>query len=250
MMNDLSLSANISSTYIWKFADDTTTSESIPPNGGSSLQENLNHISEWSRINSFHIHPEKCKELIIFFKKQPIKFDEMEIEGQVNERVQSAKMLGVTLRDDLLCTDHVNMKVSKRLYLLRQLKRAGIDILDLVHIYCSCIRSTLEHACQLFHSSLPKSLSEEIERIQKRVMRIIFPGISYSSALAASRLLSLYERREFLSNKLFNDIVISSQHKLKSLLPPKSSCYTEHLRTRRTFKLPEIHTNRFRNSFV
>ena len=43
MINDLSLPANISSTYLWKFADDTTTSESIPPNGGCSLQENLNH---------------------------------------------------------------------------------------------------------------------------------------------------------------------------------------------------------------
>ena len=253
MINDLSLSANISSTYLWKFADDTTTSESIPPNGGSSLQENLNHISEWSRINSFQIHPEKCKELIISFKKQPTQFDEMEIEGQIIERVQSGKILGVTLRDDRLWTDHVNIitrKASKRLYLLRQLKRAGIDILDLVNIYYSCIRSTLEYACQVFHSSLPKFLSEEIERIQKRAMRIIFPGISYSSALAESGLLSLHERREFLSNKLFNDIVISSKHKLKSLLPPKSSCYTEHLRTRRTFELPEIHTNRFRNSFI
>ena len=253
MINDLSLSANISSTYLWKFADDTTTSESIPPNGGSSLQENLNHISEWSRINSFQIHPEKCKELIISFKKQPTQFDEMEIEGQIIERVQSAKILGVTLRDDLLWTDHVNIitrKASKRLYLLRQLKRAGIDILDFVNIYCSCIRSTLEYACQVFHSSLPKFLSEEIERIQKRAMRIIFPGIFYSSALAESGLLSLHERREFLSNKLFNDIVISSKHRLKSLLPPKSSCYTEHLRTRRTFGLPEIHTNRFRNSLI
>ena len=102
----------------------------------------------------------------------------------------------------------------------------------------------------LFHSSLRKFLSEEIERIQKRTIQIIFPGISYSSALAESGLLSLYERREFLSNKLFNDIVISSKDKLKSLLPPKSLSYTEHLRTRRTFELPEIHTNRFRNSFI
>ena len=46
MINDLSLPENISSTYLWQFADDTTTSESISPNGGSSLQENLNHISE------------------------------------------------------------------------------------------------------------------------------------------------------------------------------------------------------------
>ena len=195
VINDLSLSANISSTCLWKFADDTTTSESIPPNGGSSLQENLNHISEWSRINSFQIHlseiPFRKVQFIISFKKQPTQFDEIEIEGQIIERIQSAKILGVTLRDDLLWTDHVYIitrRASKRFYLLRQLKRAGIDILDLVHIYCSCIRSTVEYACQLFHSSLPKFLSEEIERIQKRAMRVIFHGISYSSAHAESGL--------------------------------------------------------------
>ena len=111
----------------------------------------------------------------------------MEIEGQIIERVRSAKILGITLRDDLLCTDHVNIitrKASKRLYLLRQLKRAGIDILDLVNIYCSCIRSTLEYACQVFHSNLPKFLSEEIERIQKRTCTYIY---TYTRARSYTR---------------------------------------------------------------
>ena len=134
-------------------------------------------MSEWSRINSFQIHPEKCKELIISLKKQPTQFDEMEIEGQIIERVQSAKILGITLRDDLLWTHHVNIitrKASKRLYLLRQLKRAGIDILDLVNIYCSCIRSTLEHACQVFHSSLPNSYLKKLNVYRKELCKLFF----------------------------------------------------------------------------
>ena len=139
------------------------------------------------------------------------------------------------LPDDFTCFDNLNMQ--------------GLIFWSLF-TFTVLVSDQIEYACQLFHSSLPKSLSEEIERIQKIAMQIIFPGISYSPALAESGLLSLYERREFLSNKLFNDIVISSKHKLKSLPPLKSSCYTEHLRTRRTFKLPEIHTNRFRNSFI
>ena len=48
-------------------------------------------------------------------------------------------------------------------------------------LYCSCIRTVLEYACQLFHSA--KYLSDEIERIQKELyMQIILPGNSYSIA--------------------------------------------------------------------
>lgn len=54
---------------------------------------------------------------------------------------------------------------------------------DLILFYCNVIRTTLEYSCQLFHRSLPKYLSEEIERIQRRAMRIIFPDLKYSEAL-------------------------------------------------------------------
>ena len=132
MTNDLFISANVSSTYLWKFADDTMTSESIPLYGRSFLQENLNHISEWSRINFFQMYPEKCKELIISFKKQPTQFDEMEIEGQIIERVQSAKILGVTITDDLKKLN-VYRKELCELFFLVLLIHQHLQNLDLYH---------------------------------------------------------------------------------------------------------------------
>ena len=39
-----------------------------------------------------------------------------------------------------------------------------------------------EYACQVFHYGLPKYLSDVIERIQKRALRIIFPDLSYENA--------------------------------------------------------------------
>ena len=97
------------------------------------------------------------------------------MENQLLERVTSIKSLGVTLRSDLKWNDHVNIitsKASKRLYLLKQLKRADVAKVELVKFYCSCIRSVLEYACQLFHSALPQYLAKDIERIQKRALRI------------------------------------------------------------------------------
>ena len=99
--------------------------------------------------------------------------------GNVFEIVKSAMIiiiLGVTVRNDLKWNDHVDnitAKASRRIYLLKQLKHAGIDRKSLIQFYCACIRSVLEYACQAFHSSLPAYLSVKIERVQKRVLRIL-----------------------------------------------------------------------------
>ena len=77
----------------------------------------------------------------------------------------------------------LSAKASRRIYLLKQLKRAGIDRKSLIQFYCATIRSVLEYACQAFHSSLLAYLSDQIERVQKRVLRILFPEVSYSKAL-------------------------------------------------------------------
>ena len=78
----------------------------------------------------------------------------------------------------------------------RSLKRTGISADDLLAFYCSVIRSELEFSCQLFHRSLPKYLSDDIERIQRRAMRIIFPGLSYCRAVVKAEIPTLSERRE------------------------------------------------------
>ena len=52
------------------------------------------------------------------------------MNGEQIERTDSAKILGVTISADLTWNAHVNntvSKASKRLYMLYQLKRAGVD---------------------------------------------------------------------------------------------------------------------------
>ena len=40
----------------------------------------------------------------------------------------------------------------------------------------TCIRPVTEYACLVFHNELPANLSAELEQLQKRAMRIIFPA--------------------------------------------------------------------------
>ncbi|XP_068757749.1 uncharacterized protein [Montipora capricornis] len=171
MINDLKLPGE--SFSMWKFAEDTTVSEVVPSSGESSLQEAVNHISSWSHSNLFQLNPTKCKELVVCFKKTPPSYGPIKIYGEKFERVSSAKVLGVTISNDLKRNDHVDTitsKAARRLYLLSQLKRAGIGPDYLLAFHYSVIRLVLEFSCQLFHRSLPKYLSDDIERIQRRAM--------------------------------------------------------------------------------
>ena len=152
----------------------------------------------------------------------------------------SIKSLGVIFTDDLKWTNHVNTitsKASKCLYLLRQLKPADVDF------YCSCIRSLLEYACQLFHSALPQYLVKDMECIQKHAMRTIYPDMTYNDAVINAAISTLENRRENLSCKRF-DIVSKDDHKLIKLLP--STTANRDLHKDRTFEVP----NRFENSFI
>ena len=240
---------------MWKFADDTTVSEIVPPSKQSAPQQAVDFISTWSQDNRLQLNPSKCKELQSCFKRSPPTHSPVELDGFVFERVNSAKVLGVTISDDFKWNDHISnvtSKAAKRLYLMRQLNRAGICASDLVFFYCSTIRSVLETLVKYFTSAFrpiyPSYLSE-LECIQKRALRIIFPYASYNSALKEAGIPSRYDRWASVSFDLFNDIVLDTNHKLAGLLPPKVDHHRQ-LRSNRKFNVPVCKTERLKKSFI
>ena len=91
---------------------------------------------------------------------------------------------------------------TKRLvYLLVQLKRATVPNKDQIQFY------VLEYASIVFHYSLPKYLSDDIERVQKRANSIVYPGINYEDSLVESGLFTLYERRNQACTKFFSQVL-------------------------------------------
>ena len=65
--------------------------------------------------------------------------------------------------------DNIVKEAGKRLYMLYQLKRAGITQKDLVSVYVSVVRPVLEYACPIWHINLPQNLSDNIEVIKKGI---------------------------------------------------------------------------------
>ena len=205
MINDLS-----TSSALWKFADDTTLAKVIPKSCTTTLQNTVDGMLKWMDENVFRLNPTECKEIQIDFRKKRGAYIPLESEGKQFEVVKSARILGLTVRDDLKWNDridNVTVKASQRVYLLKQLKRADIECISLLQFYCACIRSVLEYGCQSVHSSLPAYLSDQLERIQKRSLRVIYPDLSDSEALTKSSMSTFQDRRELSCRKLFMEIV-------------------------------------------
>ena len=125
------------------------------------------------------------------------------------QRASEAKLLGVHIDSNLSWHTHVEAIVSKaiqRLYFLKQLKRARVPHAQLLHFYISVIRPVLEYAVPVWHHLLTKSQTDNIESVQKRALRVIYPfsnDMSYSNYLDLADIASLSTRRNELSRNFF-----------------------------------------------
>ena len=109
MINDL----DIKSPLMWIFVDDTTASEVIQKGNTNNAQGITDELIEWSRKNRVVLNPDKCKELRISFSRNPEAFDSVSIDDKEIEVVNSAKLLGITISDNLTWNAHINKLVKK-----------------------------------------------------------------------------------------------------------------------------------------
>ncbi|KAI8512044.1 hypothetical protein Bbelb_111440 [Branchiostoma belcheri] len=133
------------------------------------------------------------------------------------------KILGVFLQANLRWNSHVDSiccKSSQRLFLLRKLKHFHISSEDLVTVYMSYIRPVLEYAAPVWHSGLTTELSNKIEKIQRRAVRIIMGTkyTSYTEGCSYLGLPTLQSRRLLLTVNFANSLRQSEQ--FRHFLPP------------------------------
>ena len=171
-----------------KYVDDTTVFEIIPRCSPSYLPCVADHICQFATERGIRLNPKKCREMVInFLQSQPTQLGPL-LMGSVVKRVNSYKILGIHVTNDLSWNeqiDYVFKKANKRLYALRLLARSKVPAVDLIAIYCALVRSILEYGSPVW-ATLPEYLSDVVEGVQKKAIRIVFPGLAYSEALVAS----------------------------------------------------------------
>lgn len=186
-------------------------SETVNKGDQSKMQLAANEVNLWSKSNLFQLNCEKTKELVINYGRSNTDelFSPIFIDGKQIETATKVDLLGVTMNSKLTWDDHISKmvkKASRKIYFLIQLKRSGVPSNELVPYYCACIRSSLDYACPVFHHALPKYLRDDLERIQKRALACIFPGLPYSDALSLANLKSINDHHNELTNRLFKNI--------------------------------------------
>ena len=179
-------------------------------------------------------------------------FDAITIDGKELQVVKNAKLLGLTISDNLTWNAHVNeiiKKASKKLYFLVQLKRARVPPSDLVLFYKACVRSGVDYAVPVFYNALPQYLKKELVRIERRALSIILPRTGYTIACGFLGITPTTEHHSLLCSKLFDQICSDTGHKLNSLLPLRNEP-KHNLRNQRPFAIPHLKTNRTKNTFI
>ena len=249
VINDL----HFDNPYV-KYVDDTTTYSISKNPKDTTLQTSTNYLISWTDDSYVSLNEKKFKELIIYFGSKYSSNDipPIIVNGSIVERVDSFKLLGVIISSDLSWEKHVNYivnKASKRMHCVRILVKICAPVDDVIMIYCSVVRSVLEYACQVWHPGLTRKQSDDIERIQKRCLSMIFPHLKYSESLEISGLEKLNTRREELTRNLFCQIK-SPCHILNQILPQRESVHSSQLRNYYPYKIPLCKPTRYGRDII
>ena len=152
--------------------------ECVERNEESKIQVAVTELIEKAHAHKFELNESKYKELWITFAKTVPQFDPILVNEQPLETVSTAKLLGLNISHDLKWNhliSEITRKAAPQFYFMRQLKRANIPTKDLLTFYSMMQLSTLEYASPVFHNSLPKYLSDNLEQLQKQTKKYLPP---------------------------------------------------------------------------
>ena len=122
----------------------------------------------------------------------------------------SLKILGFHFGSRPTVDAHVTalkQKYRRRAWIMRHLKRAGINVNDLVKLYKVLLRPVLDYASPVYHPMLNLKLDSEIEALQRNTLKTIFGHeLSYKQALELSGLQTLNQRRDEFFDKFVKNL--------------------------------------------
>ena len=173
----------------------------LPPDR-SVLQHQLADLDRFTAENKMKINYKKTKVMPFNFNK---KLDFLPLlsfpGGEPLEVIYTTRLLGVTITSNLSWSPHVDditTRATKKLWILVRFKSLGATTQQLLTVYFTRIRSTLEFAAPVFHSGLTNLQSAKIEMVQKKALAIILSRAytNYEAALLSLCIQRLDVRRE------------------------------------------------------
>ena len=150
----------------------------------SVLQHQLSDLANFTTRNKMKINHKKTKIIPFNFSKSYDFTPQLHFpNSEALEVIYETKLLGVTITSNLSWSSHVEdicRRATKKLWVLVRFKSLGGTTEQLLTVYQTRIRSTLEFAAPVFHSGLTLDQSRQLEMIQKKALVIIL-GVNYTS---------------------------------------------------------------------
>nr|CAH8862242.1 unnamed protein product [Trichobilharzia regenti] len=178
------------------YADDLKIWRELKGNSDTStLQDDLNKLSEWSVEWMLPINVAKCATMRI----GQASTSSYELEGITLPSVQTHLDLGVIVSHDLKTTAHCRAVAARSFRSLWAIRRAFTRITRdmFTSLYTSLVRSRLENCIQAASPCL-KGDSHILESVQRKATRMVhgIANLSYEERLDSLNLFSLSYRRQ------------------------------------------------------
>ena len=120
------------------------------------------------------------------------------------------KFLGVIINDHLTFSEHINFRVKKcnsKLFLMRQLRKLGMNNDGLKTFYSANIRSVITYVSTVFYQFLSVHAKSRLEKIQRTATKIILPNTTHQQRLRTLNILSIEHFIFRISSNVFRQIV-------------------------------------------
>ena len=178
----------------------------------------------------------------------------MSVNNEKIDVIEKTKLLGTIITDDLKWdsnTAEIVRKANARMALLRKVAEFGAPVDDLKTIYITYIRSLLEQSATVWHSRLTEENSNDLERVQKSAMKVIFGENfnCYQNCLNKLDIPTLTERREQLCLTFAQKC--AKHPKLKEMFPLNDKKHDKQIRKTEKYRVQHANTDRLKfSSFI
>jgi hypothetical protein len=193
-----------------KYADDTYLL--VGSSNIGTAAEEYDHVASWAKTNNLKLNPSKTREII--FSKRGFKASSIPIVIQGAERVDTIRVLGITLSSDMRMTKHTEKVLassSTSLYALRVLRDHGMSTYALHDVAMATTVAHLMYASPAWWGYASETDRNKLQSMLNRMKRRGF---------LLSTTPSVVDMSQAADSGLFRAICGESCHVLRGIFPP------------------------------
>ena len=233
-----------------EYADNYSFYITISKKSSDSITPALRQTQHWSAKNNMLLNTDKTTIINFCLSNRKKNDDTVTFDPNPITTSESVKFLGVLVDNRLTFIYHVENLVKKcnsKLFLMRQLRKVGMNQDGLKAFYCINIRSILAYASPVFYNFLSNTCKWRLERVRASATKIVEPDLEYLERLKVLDLQTLSDFINTASESVFKNIARNEKHLLFNRIAVDQERVSSRLNT--IYRPPKYRTQKRFNSF-